>query len=359
MNQEQISSLIFVPNRLPPVSMDIPTYFLPQIWFAILGICLFFYIMLDGFNLGVGILSLTASSAEHRSLLINSLSYVWAANEAWLVLMGGALSGAFPLAYTVIFNALHIPAIIMLVGLAFRAVAFKFRKSSGNKLFWDIAFGTGSLLAALAQGFALGAVFKGLTVNEVGNFTGRAWDWLSWQSGLAALTLMQGYVLMGSTYLILKNQETPQTVPYRTAKISALMTLIGAVFVTISSPILYEKLRRGLLSSPKVYLFSSVLTLGILLIWCLIKSLNQQQKAAPFVWNILIVMVSFLGLGLTVFPVIIPPSITIYEAATSPRSMVLMLIFVGTLIPLLLVYSIYQYVAFLINRLKWIIAVLS
>lgn len=339
--------------------MDTLTYFLPQIWLAILGICLFFYTLLDGFNLGVGILSLTASSAEHRSLLINSLSYVWAANEAWLVLMGGALSGAFPLAYTVIFNALHIPATMMLVGLAFRAVAFKFRKYSGNKLFWDIVFGTGSLLAALAQGFSLGAVFQGFSVNGLGNFTGRAWDWLSWQSGLVALTLMQSYVLMSSTYLILKNRETPQAVHYRTAKISALMTLIGAVFVTTSSPIFYKKVRIQPLATPKVYLFSCILTLGILLIWRLIKSLNQQQKAAPFVWTILIVMVSFLGLGLAVFPVIIPPSITIYEAAASHRTMVLMLLFVGTLIPILLVYSICQYVAFLIDRLKWIIAVLS
>ncbi|ESA37785.1 cytochrome bd plastoquinol oxidase subunit 2 apoprotein [Leptolyngbya sp. Heron Island J] len=339
--------------------MDTLIYFLPQIWFVILGICLFLYILLDGFNLGVGILSLTASSEEYRNFLITSLSYVLAANEAWLVIIGGVLSGAFPLAYTVILNALNIPTIMMLVGLIFRAVAFKLRKYSDNKLFWDLAFGGGCLLTALAQGFAMGAIFKGFSVNELGHFTGKAWDWLSWQSGLVALTLIQGYVLIGSTYLILKSQETPQEEHYRTAKISVFIMLMGAVFSTISSSIFDEQLRIQLLAPTQVYLFLFVYILVFLLVWRLIRSLNQQKKAAPFVWTIFIFMVSLLGLGLAIFPVIIPPNITIYEAASSPRSMVLMLIFVGTLIPILLACSIYQYVAFLINRLKWIIAVLS
>lgn len=337
--------------------MDALTYFLPQIWFAIFGIFLFFYVILDGLDLGVGIISLTTSSEERRSLWINSLSNGWDANETWLVFMGCTLFWVFPLAYSIILNALYIPVIVMLVGLIDRTVALKFRKYSDNKLFWNIAFGAGSLLVALAQGFALGAVFEGFSVNELGHFTGTPWDWLSWQSGLVAITLVQAYVLIGSTYLILKAQEGLQEEHYRTAKISTFTTLIGAVSIAISSPIFYEQVRGRLLDPPQVYLFSSIPVFGILLVWRLIGSLNQRQRAAPFVWTILIFMLSFLGLGLVIFPFIIPPSITIYGAATNTSSMIFILIFIGILMPIVLAYNIC--VAWLIHRLKWIIAVLS
>jgi hypothetical protein len=146
--------------------------FLPQVWFFILGLFLFLYVLLDGFDLGVGILSLTASSETRRSILMTSLGNVWDANETWLVLMGGSLFGAFPLAYATILNALYIPLVIMVVGLILRAVSFEFRENANNKLVWNLAFGVGSFLAALGQGFALGSVFEGIRVDEAGHFAG-------------------------------------------------------------------------------------------------------------------------------------------------------------------------------------------
>jgi cytochrome d ubiquinol oxidase subunit II len=326
--------------------MEALEHFLPQVWFIILALFLFLYVMLDGFDLGVGILSLSSDDDERRSILMTSLGNVWDANETWLVLMGGALFGAFPLAYGTILNALYFPVLIMIFGLIFRAVAFEFRENSRRKLFWNFAFGAGSFLAALGQGFALGSILEGITVDEANHFNGSLWDWLSWQSILVALTLIQGYVLIGSTYLIWKTTGELQTTHYKTAKIAAFTTLAGAIFITISTPIFYESARTRLFDKPLVYIFALIPFLGIALIWSLIKSLDRKQERMPFIWTILLFLLTFIGLGLVVFPYIIPNQVTIYEAAASPSALVFMIIFIGVLIPFMLFYNIYQYVVF-------------
>ncbi|MDV2995134.1 MAG: Cytochrome bd-I ubiquinol oxidase subunit 2 [Chroococcidiopsis sp. SAG 2025] len=326
--------------------METLTYFLPQIWFGILALFLFLYVMLDGFDLGVGILSLTSDNEERRGLLMTSLSNIWDANETWLVLMGGGLFGAFPLAYSTILSALYIPIIAMVFGFIFRAVAFEFREQAKRKLIWNIAFGAGSFLAALGQGFALGSVLEGIKVDEAGHFIGSTWDWLSWQSILIALTLIQGYVLIGSTYLIWKTEGELQETHYKTARIAAFTTLIGAIFITISTPIFYESARTRLFQQPLVYIFGIIPVVGILLISKLLGSLDRKQERAPFVWTILLFVLTFIGLALVVFPYIIPPNITIYEASADPSSLVIMIIFIGFLIPVMLFYNLYQYVVF-------------
>ncbi|MDJ0687129.1 MAG: cytochrome d ubiquinol oxidase subunit II [Xenococcaceae cyanobacterium MO_188.B32] len=326
--------------------MESLEYFLPQVWFVILALFLFLYVMLDGFDLGVGILSLTSSSEERRGILMTSLSNVWDANETWLVIMGGALFGAFPLAYGTILQALYIPIFLMIFGFIFRAVAFEFREHANRKFFWNIAFGAGSFLAALGQGFALGAILQGIAVDDAGHFIGGTWDWLGLRSILVALTLIQGYVLSGSTYLIMKTEGELQNTHYLTAKISAVTTFIGAVYLTITTPIFYESARDRLFTQPLVYIFALIPLLGTLLIFLLLRSLYLEQERIPFIWTILLFLLSFLGLGLIVFPYIIPTKITIYQAAASPSSLVFMIIFIGFLIPIMLAYNIYQYIVF-------------
>ncbi|MEB3180652.1 MAG: cytochrome d ubiquinol oxidase subunit II [Nostocaceae cyanobacterium] len=321
-------------------------HFLPQVWFVILALFLFLYVMLDGFDLGVGILSVTSSSEERRGILMTSLGNVWDANETWLVLMGGALFGAFPLAYSTILQALYIPIFVMIFGLIFRAVAFEFREHARRKLFWNYAFGVGSFIAALGQGFALGSVLAGISVDSGGHFIGTMWDWLNWKTLLVALTLIQGYVLIGSTYLIWKTSGELQTTHYRTAKIAAWTTLLGAIFITITTPVFYENARAKLFHQPEVYIFALIPMLGVMLIWLLLKSLEKQEERAPFIWTILLFLLTFIGLGLIVFPFVIPPQITIYQAAASPSALVFMIIFIGFLIPIMLFYNIYQYVVF-------------
>ncbi|GAB4185312.1 MAG: cytochrome d ubiquinol oxidase subunit II [Coleofasciculaceae cyanobacterium] len=326
--------------------MEALLHFLPQVWFVILALFLFLYVMLDGFDLGVGILSLTSSDEERRSILMTSLGNIWDANETWLVIMGGALFGAFPLAYGTILSALYIPIFMMIFGLIFRAVAFEFREHSDRKLFWNVAFGAGSFIAALGQGFALGSVIEGIAVDEAGHFIGSTWDWLDWRSLLVALTLIQGYVLIGSTYLILKTEGELQKTHFRTAKLAAVTTLIGAILITIATPVFYEAARTRLFSPPLVYIFAVIPVLGVLLIGLLLRSLNREEERTPFIWTILIFLLTFIGLGLIVFPYIIPTQITIYQAAAAPSALVFMIIFVGFLIPIMLFYNIYQYVVF-------------
>jgi cytochrome bd ubiquinol oxidase subunit II len=320
--------------------------FLPQVWFFILGLFLFLYVLLDGFDLGVGILSLTASNESRRGILMTSLGNIWDANETWLVLMGGSLFGAFPLAYATLLNALYLPVVIMVLGLILRAVSFEFRENADRKLIWNLAFGVGSFLAALGQGFALGSVFEGISVDEAGHFKGGIWDWLTWRSIVVALTLIQGYVTIGSTYLILKTTGELQKTHYKTATIATWTTLIGAIFITVVTPIFSEQTRSQLFSAPLIYVFGAIPILGILLVALLLRSLKRREENAPLVWTFLIFALSFVGLGFVVFPNIIPPSVTIYKAAASPSSLVFMLTFVGFLIPIVLFYNIYNYVVF-------------
>jgi cytochrome d ubiquinol oxidase subunit II len=321
-------------------------HFLPQVWFFILGLFLFLYVLLDGFDLGVGILSLTASTEERRSILMTSLGNVWDANETWLVLMGGSLFGAFPLAYATILNALYLPAVIMVVGLILRAVSFEFRENANRKLVWNITFGVGSFLAALGQGFALGSVFEGITVDAQGHFAGTMWDWLTWRSVVVALTLIQGYVLIGSSYLILKTEGELQKTYFKTAAIATWTTLAGAVFITISTPAFSEEARAQLFTAPLVYIFAAIPLVGLLFIGLLLRSLYLREENTPIIWTFLVFSLSFIGLGFIIFPNIIPPSVTIYEAAAAPSSLVFMLTFIGFLIPILLFYNIYNYLVF-------------
>ncbi|MGK7909677.1 MAG: cytochrome d ubiquinol oxidase subunit II [Synechococcus sp.] len=320
--------------------------FLPQFWFFVLGLFLFLYVLLDGFDLGVGILSLTSSTEERRSILMTSLGNVWDANETWLVLVGGSLFGAFPLAYGTILNALYLPALIMVVGLLFRAVSFEFRENADNKVIWNVAFGVGSFLAALGQGFALGTVFEGIAVDTVGHFAGGPFDWLTWRTVLVALTLIQGYVLVGSTYLIMKTSGELQNTHYRTAKLAIVTTFVGAVFITISTPLLSEQVRSRLFEPPLVYIFALIPILGVAIAGLLFRSLQNKEETTPFIWTVSLFFLSFVGLGFLIFPSIIPPSVTIYEAAASPSSLVFMAIFVGFLIPMLLAYTLYNYFVF-------------
>ncbi|NJL01955.1 MAG: cytochrome d ubiquinol oxidase subunit II [Spirulinaceae cyanobacterium SM2_1_0] len=326
--------------------METLSYLLPQVWFGILALFLFLYVMLDGFDLGVGILSLTSSSEERRGILMTSLSNIWDANETWLILMGGSLFGAFPLAYSTILNALYIPIFIMLFGFVFRAVAFEFRERANRKFFWNFAFGAGSFLAALGQGFALGGVLAGIEVDAAGHFVGTTWDWFNLPSVLVALTLIQGYVLIGSTYLVWRTEGELQATHFRTAKLAAITTLVGAIVITIATPIFYESARSRLFDPPFVYIFALIPLLGIGLVALLWRSLSQKQDGTPLIWTILIFLLTFLGLALVVFPYIIPRSITIYEAAADPSSLTIMIIFIGALIPVMLFYNLYQYFVF-------------
>lgn len=324
--------------------MDNVHLFLVDVWVVFLGLFLTFYVVLDGFDLGIGVLSLFVREDERRGIMMASLGSVWDANETWLVVLGGALFGAFPTAYGVVLNALYLPVIVMIFALMFRGVAFEFREHAGRRL-WDFAFGIGSLIAALCQGFVLGGLIAGPTVSG-GRFAGGPFEWLSPFSLLVASGVVFGYVLLGATYLIVKTEGAAQKHGVRTAWIAGALMLTAAAGVSIWTPILYPFVAdkwfgRGVISAfaipPLFALFCSAM---------LARALWKRHEHAPFVWSVGIFLASLVGLASSLYPYLVPRAMTASQAASDSLTLVFMMLGMGLLIPVMIAYNVYQYFVF-------------
>jgi len=319
--------------------------FLGNIWFFLIGLMLALYVLLDGFDLGVGVLSLFAGDEDHRGIMMASLGSVWDANETWLVLLGGALFGAFPLVYGVALHALYIPIMLMLFGLIFRGVAFEFHEYAHRKRLWGVAFGAGSTLAAVSQGLALGAVIQGIEVND-GRFVGGVWDWLSPFSLVVGVGVLSGYTLLGATYLIMKTEGDIQERSYRRARVAAWLMLAVAIVVTVTTPFLHARVAARWFSFPAFYYITALPVSAAVTFLMLLRSLRRRMESAPFVWSLAIFVLSFAGLAISLYPSLLPPSVTIENAAASPKTLVFMLTGIGMLLPVMLIYNGYQYLVF-------------
>ncbi|HET7587553.1 MAG TPA: cytochrome d ubiquinol oxidase subunit II [Gammaproteobacteria bacterium] len=319
-------------------------HFLADIWFGLIGVLLILYVVLDGFDLGVGILSLGARDDDERGIMMASLGSVWDANETWLVLLGGALFGAFPDVYAIALHALYIPIMATLFGLVFRAVAFEFRENSHRKHFWNIAFGTGSLMAAAAQGFALGAIISGIEVGPRG-FSGGVFDWFSPFSLLVAVGVVFGYMLLGATYLIVKTTDDIQARFFHLATFAAWLTVIVGVGVSLWTPLKFDYVREKWFGED-LYALGTLPLCAAIAFGVLLYSLRRRHEYAPFAWSILIFLFSFIGLAASLYPSIIPPDVTVYGAASSGKTLVFMLTGIGMMIPVMLIYNAYQYLVF-------------
>jgi cytochrome d ubiquinol oxidase subunit II len=319
--------------------------FLGNIWYLLTGLMLVLYVVLDGFDLGVGILTLLERDEERRGLMMGSLGSVWDANETWLVVLGGALFGAFPAAYAVVLHGLYIPIMAMLFGLILRGVAFEFREHARSRRLWNQAFGGGSLLAASAQGVALGALINGLPVNE-GAFIGGPWAWLTPFSALVAAGVVCGYVLLGATYLIVKTQDELQALSRRRALVSAWIMLGAAAAVTLWTPLLHGYVARRWFSLPDFVLFAPLPLLALVAFRMLLRAIRRGYESAPFGWSLVIFVSSFVGLAASLYPYLVPTTISVSTAASSSRTLVFMLVGIGMLIPVMLVYNGYQYLVF-------------
>ena len=319
---------------------------LPLLWFAIIGLILLFYVVLDGFDLGVGILALLAArDQQYSSAAERSLGSVWEANESWLVILGGALFGAFPPAYAIVLHALYIPITAMLAGLILRGVAFGFLDHAANKRPWNLAFAIGSLLAAAAQGIALGGLIQGMAVRGQ-RFVGTIWDWLSPFSVLVAVGVVAGYSLLGATYLIMKTEGDLQRKGARHARVAALCMLAAAIGVTLWTPFLHRYIADKWLSAAIPYWLAPLPLLATFCFVMLWRALKLPQERSPFFWSLGIFVASFGGLAASLYPYLIPQSLTVTEAASSRGTLVFMLIGIGTLLPVIWVYNGYQYAVF-------------
>jgi cytochrome bd ubiquinol oxidase subunit II len=324
--------------------MDNVHLFLVDVWLCFLGLFLTFYVVLDGFDLGIGVLSLFVREDERRGIMVASLGSVWDANESWLVVLGGALFGAFPLVYGVLLNALYLPITIMIFALIFRGVAFEFREHAHRRL-WDYAFGIGSLIATLCQGFALGGLIAGPSVADE-HFIGGPFDWLSPFSVLVAFGVVFGYVLLGATYLIVKTEGEAQQHAIRTAWIAGALMLIAAAGVSLWTPIRYpfvaEKwFGNGILSAFVIPPFFAIFCSGMLT-----RALIKRYETAPFLWSIGIFLSSLSGLAASLYPYLIPRSVTAEAGGSDSLTLVIMMLGIGLLIPVMIVYNAYQYMVF-------------
>lgn len=318
--------------------------FLADIWFGLLGLILMLYVVLDGFDLGVGVITLVSRNERDLGIMMATLGSIWDGNETWLVLFGGALFGAFPLVYGAVLHGLYVPIMAMIFGLMFRAVAFEFRENARRKRLWDLAFGFGSLLAALAQGFALGAIVSGMSI-ENGQFTGGILSWFSPFALLVAIGVVSGYTLLGASYLIVKTVGPLQARSRRIALWAAWLTVMAGLAVSVWTSIRFPYISAKWFG-PDFYglmILPSVAGLSFLM---LLYSLRRRREVAPFVWSIVIFAASLIGLAASLFPYMVPPNVHVHAAAAPPNTLVFMLTGIGLLIPVMLVYNGYQYLVF-------------
>jgi cytochrome d ubiquinol oxidase subunit II len=319
--------------------------FLANIWFFIVGLILVLYVVLDGFDLGVGIITLSARSEERRGIMMASLSSIWDANETWLVLLGGTLFGAFPVVYSVVLHALYIPLLGMLCGLILRGVAFEFREHARAKPLWNLSFGVGSLLAAMCQGFALGGLIQGFQVSG-GVFTGSVLSWLTPFSILVAIGVTAGYILLGANYLIMKTEGPLQRDQIPRAKVSAWVMMVMAIIVTLWTPLLHDHVARKWFNPSNWYYLAPLPIFALFAFIMMLRALRRSYEHAPFFWSMGIFITSFAGLAISLYPYILPHELAVWEAAASSKTLVFMLTGVGMLLPIMLIYNAYQYVVF-------------
>ena len=318
---------------------------LPDLWFALIGFILFVAVVSDGFDLGVGILSLFTRDERRLAILMGSIGPVWHANLTWLVVLGGVLFGAFPVAYGVIFSALYLPGFVMLIALAFRGVSFDFREEAQDPRPWNLAFGLGSLAAALAQGFAVGAFLGGLTLTG-DHFGGGVWDWLNPFAALVALGLVCSYLLLGATYLIIKTEGDLKHDHYRFARTAAGWLLVLAVAAGLWAYVRSPFLARTWLVWPEALLTTLPVGLGVVTYILLLRSLRQRREMAPFVWSLIWVALMMFATAASVYPYAVPPALTLAAAASPTLTLTIMLILIGVLLPVMLIYNGYQYWVF-------------
>jgi len=319
---------------------------LPVLWAFILAFAVFAYVVLDGFDLGIGILFPALERGPHRDQAMNSVAPIWDGNETWLVMGGGGLLAAFPLAYAIIMPALYAPIIAMLLALIFRGVAFEFRwRDPGHQWFWDISFAGGSLLAGFAQGVILGALLQGITVIDR-EYAGGWWDWLSPFSILTGISLVIGYALLGSSWLIIKTEGKLQEQAFRYARLAGIGMLVCIAAVSLKTPFLEEAYYGRWFAWPHVLFTAQVPLLVALASVAYFVSLHRRYEILPFLLSLAFFALSMAGLGISIFPDIVPGAVRIHEAAAPESSLIFMLVGAGVLIPIILAYTGYSYWVF-------------
>jgi cytochrome d ubiquinol oxidase subunit II len=315
---------------------------LETIWFLILGLEVALYVVFDGADLGIGILSFFTRDEDNRRIMVESISPLWYSNETWLVVAGATLFGAFPLAYGILLNALYIPVIVLLFGLILRAVSLEFRVYPINKRFWEAIFGIGSTVAIIGEGFFLGGLAGGVQ-NDGSIFTGGSWDWLGILPALTTIGAFFGFVMLGSAYLIMKTEGDFQRKNYTLLTVASFLNLLMFVATMSALPFLHRPLSDRWLAAPKRYYLILIAAATVFAFVMLIRSILRRKKdREPLFWSIIIFLCTLTGFLGGVYPFVIPPDITVAQAASPRLTLIFMLFGVGVLIPVILVYNLHM-----------------
>ncbi len=318
---------------------------LPLIWGVLVAVAVFMYVWLDGFDLGVGILFPFAGDHKERARMMNAIAPFWDANETWLVLGGGGLFVAFPKAYAILLPALYLPVILMLLGLICRGVAFEFRFKSDtakSRAFWDATFHFGSLFAALMQGIILGNFVQGVEVAN-GEYGGGPLDWANGFALLTGIAVIFGYALLGATWIVMKSDGKLQSWARQAARYILLFVVVFMGVVSLSMPFIDTRIAELWFSLPNFFLLLPVplLTLGVC-IW-LWKDLNRDIEIRPFILAMVLFLLGYIGLGISLWPWIVPFEYTLWDAAAASTSLSLLLVGALLMLPIILAYTAYCY----------------
>jgi cytochrome d ubiquinol oxidase subunit II len=319
---------------------------LVPIWTVVLALGVFMYVLLDGFDLGVGILFPFAPDDRGRDLMMASVAPIWDGNETWLVLGGIALFAAFPLAFAIIIPAVYFPILAMLLGLIFRGVAFEFRATARtSKKRWDRAFFWGSLVATFAQGCVLGKFVLGFAV-QGRQYAGTSLDWVQPFVLAVGVGLVFGYVLLGATWLVLKTEGALQAWARAKARVGLVGVLAFIAMVSLWTPFLDQRIAARWFGWPNIALLAPVPLVTAALAWWLWISLRRGRDVAPFLAALGLFAMCYLGLGISIFPYVVPPSITLWDAAAAPQSQAFLLVGTLFLLPVILMYTGWSYWVF-------------
>ncbi|HEY1449096.1 MAG TPA: cytochrome d ubiquinol oxidase subunit II [Caulobacteraceae bacterium] len=323
---------------------------LPLIGVTVIAVAVLLYVILDGFDLGVGILFPLARTSADRDVMMSAIAPYWDGNETWLVMGGGGLFALFPTAYAILMPAFYLPVMLMLLGLILRGVAFEFRlhgRARGKRI-WTIAFAAGSIVAALAQGLVVGGFVQGVRVSHLA-FAGRSWDWATPFSLLTAAGVLAGYALLGATWLLITTRDSLHGDARRWVKTSAVAVALLLGATSFATLLLHPRIsaRWGISLSgadfatlgPKML----IPILGAVGLTVVFVGLRRGSHALPFAGAVLMFLSGYLGLAASFFPYIVPYAVDFRQAANAPNALALVLAGVAVLLPLILAYTGFVY----------------
>tara|TARA_R110002073_G_scaffold104089_5_gene235504 strand:+ start:4568 stop:5623 length:1056 start_codon:yes stop_codon:yes gene_type:complete len=338
--------------------MDLSHLDLPLIWSVLIALAIMMYVLLDGMDLGIGMLAALASSDAERNLMTATVEPVWDGNETWLVLGGGGLFAAFPLAYSILMPAFYLPVFFMLMALIFRGVAFEFRHKAvrqPTRLFWNGAFYTGSFIAALSQGLILGGFVQGVTV-EGRAFAGGPFDWLTPFSLMVGFAVVAGYVLLGACWLVLKTEAELQAKARRWAALALIGVAIGFAAISLATLSIDPRITMRWGFSMMHFEFGSLLPLGLiplsglaLTLWLardLLIGVGKVPDWRPSLLAAGIFLSGYLGLAVSLFPWLVPFAFTVEQTAAHDNALGFLLVGAVVMLPVILGYTAYVYAVF-------------